>query len=50
MRRRVQKVGGEVEIASQPMKGTTITAWVPWEEILPMEDDTNGTRKFNPFE
>ncbi len=50
MRRRVQKVGGEVEIASQPMKGTTITAWVPWEEILPMEDDSNGTRKFNPFE
>jgi two-component system sensor histidine kinase DevS len=50
MRRRVQKVGGEVEIVSQPMKGTTITAWVPWEEMPPMEDDTNGTRKFNPFE
>jgi signal transduction histidine kinase len=50
MRRRVQKVGGEVEIVSQPMKGTTITAWVPWEEMLSVEDETNGTRKFNPFE
>jgi signal transduction histidine kinase len=50
MRRRVQKVGGEVEIVSQPMKGTTITAWVPWEEMLPIEDETNGTRKYNPFE
>ena len=50
MRRRVRKVGGEVEIVSQPTKGTTITAWVPWDEILLLEEDTNGTRKFNPFE
>ncbi len=50
MRRRVHKVGGEVEIVSQLMKGSSITAWVPWEETLLFEEDTNGTRKFNPFE
>jgi signal transduction histidine kinase len=50
MRRRVNKVGGEVEIASRPSKGTTITAWVPWDEMVPLEDETNGTRKYNPFE
>jgi signal transduction histidine kinase len=50
MRRRVQKVGGEVEIVSHVMKGTSITAWVPWDETLLLEEDTNGTRKFNPFE
>jgi signal transduction histidine kinase len=50
MRRRVRKVGGEIEIVSQPMNGTTITAWVPWEELFSLEDDTNGTREFNPFE
>jgi len=50
MRRRATKVGGEVEIESRPSKGTTITAWVPWVEILLLEDETNGTRKFNPFE
>jgi signal transduction histidine kinase len=50
MRRRAQKVGGEVEIISQPEEGTTISAWVPWEELSPAENDTNGTRKYNPFE
>jgi two-component system sensor histidine kinase DevS len=50
MHRRVQKVGGEVEIASRPTKGTTITAWVPWEEMPVLEEETNGTRKYNPFE
>ncbi len=50
MRRRVQKVGGEIEIVSHLTKGTTITAWVPWDEVSLLEDDTNGTRKFNPFE
>lgn len=50
MRRRVYKVGGDIEIASQPMEGTTITAWVPWDEMPPIEEDANGTRKFNPFE
>lgn len=50
MRRRVQKVGGEVEIISQSMKGTSITAWVPWDEVLLLPEDNNGTRKFNPFE
>lgn len=50
MRRRANKVGGEVEIVSRPTKGTTITAWVPWDEMLPLEDETNGTRKYNPFE
>ena len=50
MRRRVNKVGGEVEIESHLGKGTTISAWVPWDEMLPLGEDTNGTRKFNPFE
>jgi signal transduction histidine kinase len=50
MRRRARRVGGDVEIESQPQNGTTIVAWVPWHEILPDEDETNGTRKFNPFE
>jgi len=50
MRRRAKKVGGEVEIASKTTNGTVITAWVPWVEIPPMNDDTNGTQKFNPFE
>jgi len=50
MRRRAIKVGGEIEIESKPQNGTTITAWVPWEERPLMDDDTNGTRKYNPFE
>jgi signal transduction histidine kinase len=50
MRRRVKKVGGKVKIESRPTIGTTITAWVPWDERLPIEEDSNGTRKFNPFE
>ena len=31
MKRRVQKVGGEVKISSRPMGGTTVLAWVPRE-------------------
>ncbi len=50
MRRRARKVGGDVEITSAPMKGTTITAWVPWEEVRSEEEGTNGTRQYNPFE
>jgi two-component system sensor histidine kinase DevS len=50
MQRRVQKVGGEVEIESRPTKGTAITAWVPWDEMPILEEDTNGTRKYSPFE
>lgn len=30
MRRRVRKVGGDVEISSAINEGTTILAWVPW--------------------
>jgi two-component system sensor histidine kinase DevS len=50
MRRRALKVGGEVEITSLISKGTAITAWVPWDEMQLLETETNGTRKFNPFE
>jgi two-component system sensor histidine kinase DevS len=31
MVRRARKVGGDVEISSRPMGGTTVLAWVPWE-------------------
>ena len=37
MRRRARKVGGDVDVESQPMEGTTILAWVPWDEIAPPE-------------
>ena len=50
MRRRANKVGGEVKIESRLTKGTTITAWVPWEKRTFLEVEGNGTRKFNPFE
>jgi signal transduction histidine kinase len=30
MQRRARKVGGDVEISSRPMGGTTVLAWVPW--------------------
>jgi hypothetical protein len=50
MRRRALKVGGEMEITSLISKGTAITAWVPWDEMALLEEETNGTRKFNPFE
>jgi two-component system sensor histidine kinase DevS len=30
MHRRARKVGGEVEISSSPMGGTSVLAWVPW--------------------
>jgi two-component system, NarL family, sensor histidine kinase DevS len=32
MRSRAQKVGGEVEISSEPGEGTTVLAWVPLHE------------------
>ncbi len=32
MSRRARKVGGDVEISSRPMGGTTVLAWVPWEQ------------------
>ncbi len=50
MRRRAYKVGGEVEIESRPGVGTTIMAWVPWEEIPPMDEQGEDNHKFNPFE
>jgi len=32
MERRARKVGGDVDISSRPMGGTTVLAWVPWDE------------------
>ena len=32
MTRRARKVSGDVEISSRPMGGTTVLAWVPWEQ------------------
>lgn len=50
MRRRANKVGGEVEIDSRPGVGTTITAWVPWEEKHSVDEKGDDSQKFNPFE
>ena len=50
MRRRANKVGGEVEIESRPGVGTTITAWVPWEEKNLMPENGEDSKKYNPFE
>jgi two-component system, NarL family, sensor histidine kinase DevS len=50
MRRRAKKVGGDAEIISQSMQGTAITAWVPWDEMPPPDEDTKPQKKFNPFE
>jgi len=50
MRRRANKVGGGLEIVSQKMQGTTITAWVPWDEMPSPENNADGAQEFNPFE
>lgn len=43
MSRRARKVGGDVEISSRPMGGTTVLAWVPWEQNgAPSEDSTEA--------
>ncbi len=41
MTRRARKVGGDVEISSRPMGGTTVLAWVPWEENGVSADQSN---------
>ena len=42
MVRRARKVGGDVEISSRPMGGTTVLAWVPWEYDLSSKKDADG--------
>lgn len=41
MGRRARKVGGDVEISSHPMGGTTVLAWVPWEQNGVPSDQSN---------
>jgi signal transduction histidine kinase len=41
MARRARKVGGDVEISSHPMGGTTVLAWVPWEKNETPQDPSN---------
>ena len=41
MERRARKVGGDVEISSRPMGGTTVLAWVPWEQNGVSSDQSN---------
>jgi signal transduction histidine kinase len=41
MARRARKVGGDVEISSRPMGGTTVLAWVPWEQNGVPSDQSN---------
>jgi signal transduction histidine kinase len=42
MHRRVRKVGGEVRISSELGSGTTVLAWVPWQDdrTHPEEEET----------
>ena len=35
MVRRARRVGGDVEISSRPLGGTTVLAWVPWTKQDP---------------
>jgi len=43
MKRRIQKVGGEIEISSRPTEGTTVIAWVPLDinQTIKPEDVSN---------
>jgi signal transduction histidine kinase len=41
MVRRARKVGGDVEISSRPMGGTTVLAWVPWQQNGLPSDQSN---------
>ncbi|HBX68663.1 MAG TPA: hypothetical protein DEH25_04590 [Chloroflexi bacterium] len=41
MERRACKVGGDVEISSRPMGGTTVLAWVPWQKNGISSDQSN---------
>ena len=41
MARRARKVGGDVEISSRPMGGTTVLAWVPWKQNGVPSDQSN---------
>jgi signal transduction histidine kinase len=41
MVRRARKVGGDMEISSRPMGGTTVLAWVPWEQNGVPSDQSN---------
>lgn len=41
MVRRARKVGGDVEISSRPMGGTTVLAWVPWGQNGIPSDQSN---------
>ncbi len=41
MVRRARKVGGDMEISSRPMGGTTVLAWVPWEQNGVPSDQLN---------
>jgi signal transduction histidine kinase len=41
MSRRARKVGGDVEISSRTMGGTTVLAWVPWSQNGVASDQSN---------
>ena len=41
MERRARKVGGDVEISSHPIGGTTVLAWVPWGRNSISSDQSN---------
>jgi signal transduction histidine kinase len=41
MGHRARKVGGDVEISSRPMGGTTVLAWVPWGQNGTRSDQSN---------
>ena len=44
MQRRARKVGGDINISSQPNQGTTVLAWVPRKEYSPNSEDPENRK------
>ncbi len=49
MKRRIQRVGGEVKISSRPMGGTTVLAWVPHSKNTPPRKNNHSDASTHSF-